>query len=190
MSNGNSTALQALNQQDIDDRRREVEKLRLRGFSVNAITKALAVSAKTVYRDLEHIRAMNLAEVSTTEKDEHLANALVRYREIEEQAWAEYAASEPGSASRLRALDLIRVTQGDKIKALRDTGYIRVEAQQVEVTVNHKLGEVWSQELQAEVANAMLSRALTPQLEEPLPESDIIDAEFSENLENDEIDEE
>ena len=181
------TALQALNRYDLDDRRREVEKLRLRGLSATAISKLLNVSQKTIYRDLEVIRETNLSLVSVTEKDEHLANALTRYREVEERAWAEYHSAPEGTPVRIKALDLIRVTQSDKIKALRDTGFIQTQAQQVEVRVEHKLEEVWSPELQAEVAQAMLDRALTPQLAEPIPESDVIDAEIveTENLKND-----
>ena len=183
-----STALQNIAQHEVDERRRQVEKLRLRGTPVSTIAKILNVSDKTIYRDLKAIREQNIEAVSKTEKEEHMANAMARYREIEERAWTDYHTAAEGSPARIKALDLIRVIQSDKIKALRDTGFIQNQAQKVEVEVNHKLEEVWSPELQAEVAQAMLQKALTPQLEEPVHEGEIIDAELLDDDEEEDTD--
>jgi predicted transcriptional regulator len=180
-SNGNGTAVAKqsvsarLTQYEIAERRKNVERLRLRGLSVTAIAKLLKVEVWTVSKDLKAVQEQNIKEVNDFDQSAAVAEAMSRYREIEERAWAEYSSAD-SSRERLKALDLLRVTQGDKLKALADTGLIHKEPVQLEVKHTHQLD--WTPEMRDNVARALLYQGLTPQLAEPtLDEAEIIEVE-------------
>jgi transposase-like protein len=167
-----------------EERQQTVQRMRLRGMTVRAIAKLLRVNPSTVQRDMQEIRRKNQDSVSAAERDEHMAEAMARFQEVEERAWSEYHAADEGSAQRIKALDLLRVIATDRIKALKDTGFIKVDPQKVEIKHEHKLEEMWTPELMAEVAQKLLDKALTPQLAEPISEAEIIDEDEGDGTNN------
>ncbi len=174
------TAIQKANQLEVEDRREQVQGLRLQGHSIRSIADLTGSSRATVQRDLEHIKNSNASRVDETESNIVVAEALSYYHALETEAWASYRAAKEGSSQAIKALDLIRVIQGDKVKALRDTGFIKTGPAQVEVQVHHKLEQVVTPELMAEISMSLLQKGLTTQLPEPIPQEDVMEAEIVE----------
>jgi len=173
-------ALEVTHAFDIEERRLEVQRLKFKGGTVRGIAAQLGVSPSTIQLDIKAIKAANAAAEGEITSEDRLAEAMVHYRELEAQAWRSYHAAQEGSMQALKALDLLRVIQSDKIKALRDTGFIRDAPAQVEVQVSHRLEQIATPELMAELSIALIEKGLTPQLAEPVPENEILDAEVVE----------
>lgn len=172
---------------EIADRRDKVHKLRVAGHTLKQIQDILKISKSTVFRDLEAIRAETEKHVDEDERRDHLVNALSRYDALEASAWDQYRAAEAGMPAAIKALDLLRVLNADRIKALKDTGYIKAETQQVEVQVNHRLEEVLTPQLRDDMSMLLLEQKLTPNLAAPVPEDEIIDVEPLEDEEEGEV---
>lgn len=172
------TAIQKANQLELEERRQTVESMRLQGLTVRDIADKLGISRSTVQRDLDTIKQENSVKITATQSDELMAEAMSYYHELETEAWSSYRAAKAGSSQAIKALDLIRVIQGDKIKAFKDTGFIRTdETQHVEVQVNHRLEQVATPEMMEAMSKYLLEQGLTTDLEEPIHESEILDAE-------------
>ena len=163
---------------ELQERREQVQSLRIRGLSMRVIAKMLNVSPKTIERDLLAIRAQNESAVDASQQNQVVGEALARLRAVEERAWSEYHSSKK-SHERLKALDLIRTLQNDQLKAFKDAGILSSGAEHtVEVTHTHRLD--WSEEMKEKVSRALLQQSLTPHLAEPVPESEVIDATYTE----------
>lgn len=167
-----STALVRLTNLEIEERREQVQKLRLRGISIRSIAKIVQVSPNTVQRDLAAIRSRNSTALEQFEQNEHVGEALSRFEEVEERAWSEYHAAKKPS-EKLSALNLIRTVQNDKLKALIETGFIQKDTPKAVVEHTHKID--WTPDMQDRIAEALLESTLNPQLEEPYPDAEIID---------------
>lgn len=156
-----------------ESRQEQICSLRLRGLTFVNIAKVLGISISTVQKDFKAIQKINAKRIDGLEQAEFIGESLAHYEEIEKKAWSEYHGAKK-TQEKIKALDLIRVIQGDKIKALKEVGLIRgAEVKQVDVTHHHQLD--WSVETQQRVAKAMLQASLTHQLAEPVAESEIID---------------
>lgn len=161
----------------VSERRSKVHAMRVAGRTLNEIKTELKISKATVCRDLDAIRAETERVVSESERLDHMANAKDRYDALEANAWEQYRNAVPGSPPAIKALDLIRVITGDRIKALKDTGYIRSETQQVEVQHTHRLSEVLTPQLKEEMSRLLLEQKLTQDLDQPVHESEILSLE-------------
>lgn len=167
---------QRLNQYEIAERRLKVMRLRLSGLSYIAVGKSLGITVAVVRKDLKATAEKNQAKLDSFSQNEVIAEALSTLDEVHCRAWAEFAMSEEGSPHRLKVLDLIRNTTGDRLKALHDCGLIRKETQKVEVEHSIKLD--WSEEVQEKVARALLQTTMSSMLAEPeLDTHDVIDVE-------------
>ena len=163
-------------------RRQQVQRLRLRGLSISEIAKQLSVSFLTAQKDLEAVSKTNQDHVDQFQQSQFVGESMEIFDDLRQRAWDEYNSADPGSKIRLQSLDLIRVIQHDKFKALQDTGLIQKAAQQVEHT--HTMALPWTDEIKLAVIDKLLQSQLSTQLSLPTPDPDhvpgknIIDAEF------------
>jgi hypothetical protein len=141
------------------ERRRQVMKLRLRGLGVPQIAQVLKVKERVVIDDLEVVQRQNAQNVDKFQQNQF----------VEERVWSEFAAMEAGTPGRLKALDMVRVLQNDRLKALLDTGIVKKD-EAVVVEHIHKLDDRWTPTVKATVAKALLEAGLTTQLAEPTPD--------------------
>jgi len=155
---------------EIAERRLKVQRLRLRGLSTSTIAKMLGVSFNTVAKDLEAVQKENISKITNFDQDAFVSENQAVLDMVIERAWGEYSSFKEGEPGRIKALDMVRVAQNDKLRALIETGMIHKEPQQVEHT--HTFNLPWDEDTKHVVAEALLQRALAPQLAAPTPHLD------------------
>jgi hypothetical protein len=162
---------------EIRERRYEVRALRLQGFNITQIADKLGHDPQTIRKDLQVIREEQSAEAKTFDRDQHVAEAQERFDLIEQKAWEVFNEAKPGSATKVKALDLVRLSQSDRTKIMVDTGVIVKEQRQLEVKHTHSLE--WDDDMRERVARALVEQSLKTPLLEPTPEEDldVIDVE-------------
>jgi DNA-directed RNA polymerase specialized sigma24 family protein len=153
---------------EVMQRRKDVLRLRMRGHAYKEIADKLKISVNTVKNDLNTVREDAEKQVKGFRQEHFVGETMTVFDDIMARAWEEFFACSLGSKQRIAALDLVRVTQNDKFKALADVGMITKASQ--EVTHRHVHEMPWDEHLQQQVIQGMLSRALTPQLEAPEPD--------------------
>jgi len=161
--------------EEIEDRRKQVGRLRMRGLGYRSIAKLLGVGFMTVKRDLEAIREDNKKRVSAFEQEQHLGESLSVFEECELRAWQDYHEAGAGTIQRKHFLDTIQDARNNQIKLLTDVGLISKEPAKVDVRVRSELIQHWSPEAQALVAMAILKSKL-PAAAEPIPDRNLIEA--------------
>ena len=169
---------------EIRERRYEVRQLRLKGMNPGDIALKLGVEPATISKDLKAIREEQAGEMDEFDRAQHVVEAGERYDMIDQLAHDTYDAAKAGSQTRIKALDLLRLTQGDRTKTMIDTGVIQKEAHRVEVTHSHKLE--WDDEMRRKVANALVAQSLTSQLAAPTLEDaeNVIDVDSVEDVDS------
>jgi len=155
--------------EEIEDRRKQVARLRLRGLGYRSIAKILNVGHMTIKRDLEAIREENKRRVSGFEHAQMIGESLSVFEEVELRAWQDYHDADKGSVQRRQFLDVIQNARNNQIKLLTDIGLVSKEPHKVDVTVRTDAIEHWSPEAQALVAMAILKAKLSPPAD-PVPE--------------------
>jgi len=171
-----------INKFEIEERRTKIQRLRLRGLGYENIAKLLGITAVMVERDMIAIADKNRKSIDNFQQNQFIAENLGVLDEVMERAWAEFSTAAEGTTHRLKSLDLVRSTQGDKMKALIDCGLIEKEPQHIDVEHSFKLD--WDPDFQDRVVAAMLLQATPSQLAEPTPDTtDIIDVESDDELE-------
>ncbi len=146
------------------ERRKRVRKLRLEALTVEQIADRLDVSAKTVSRDLEDLRAGTPA--SRDDQRAFIGGQMDVYDRLNRLAWQEFEhASSPDG--RLKALNAIRRIQNDKRKALIDVGLLQPMESPMAASPPTPLP--WNNQTRQAVAQALIAQTLSP-LAEPEPE--------------------
>lgn len=109
--------------EQIEDRRRQVYNLFLRGYKPKQISRILAVPHSTINHDI-HARRGDLREAAEkVDPVSYLADVREEYRMLREEAWANYrAADKPGD--KIKFLKLITKLSSDETKQLQDLGAI------------------------------------------------------------------
>jgi len=153
-----------LTQWEKKERQKQVLRLRLRGLSEAVIAKALNVSTFTVNRDLKTIQEANSEQMNNLQRNQFVAESLTVFGELSERAWSEVHANPTGTVGRLKALDLVRIVEKDKLSALVDTGLIQKVPP---VVIEPKAPIMWSEEAQQAIAQIMLKEALRSPVIEP-----------------------
>lgn len=157
-------------QYEMMQRRQQVQRLRLRGLSIGEIAKQVGVSFQTVQKDMEMVQKENQDKVDKFQQAQFVGESLVVFDEIIHHAWSEFQHADPGSKQRLQSLDLVRVTQHDKLKSLQDTGLIHKAVQQVEH--KHTIALPWTPEVKDAVVTQLLQSQLSTTLALPTPDPD------------------
>ena len=151
-----SSALGKVSRDEIDDRRRKVLRLRMRGLGYRTIAKLVGVGHMTVKRDLEAIKEENREKVGKLTKVDHVSEALTAYQEVELRAWQDYHEAKAGSKERQAFLREVRDSRRDQTKLLTDLGLIEKTPHETHVKVSAEVIRHWSVEAQDLVAMAML----------------------------------
>ncbi len=109
---------------EIERRRAEVVRLRSQGHSLWEIGRRLHVSGKTVARDLIASRDRDTKPLSEAELRTLVYEALARFDLVQKMAWQEFEDLRPGASGRLASLDLVRRTECERLKLLRELGVL------------------------------------------------------------------
>lgn len=171
-------------EQEIFDRRMRVYQLRQRGYTYERIGKELQISYLTVKKDMDAVHEMARDQVVDFDGPGFIAKELASYDDLIKSGWREYERGANG-VQRVKALEFIRQTKSDKVKALKDVGVVAekpVETTSVNITAAVIKG--WTPEVQVAASKAILESLMPAQLPEPIPEevdsSNIIEVEATE----------
>jgi diadenosine tetraphosphate (Ap4A) HIT family hydrolase len=151
---------------EIAQRRKDVLRLRMRGNTYREIATTLGIGVNTVKSDLREVQEENAQRVKGFRQDHFVGETMTVFDDVIQHAWIEYA--RVGPKDRLGALDLIRATANDRMKALMDVGLVHKAEQEVKHTHVHELP--WSESVKQQVIQTMLNQALTPQALLPTPD--------------------
>jgi len=158
---------------EIADRRQQVMRLRLQGLTPAVIAKLINVSPATVSTDLKAVQQEQIEKVDALKVNEFMADALEMLAMVEEKAWSEYQKADPGSPARLKALDMVRRVQLDKLTALSDVGIFK-KPEEVPKKIEHEHHVRFDLPPQARqnAARALLNETLASNLLEPSPDGE------------------
>lgn len=174
----------------LTERQIQILKLSLRGFPQTLIANVVKVSQPTVSIELKKIREHMKARGGGVDQELVVGRSLTVYDDVQQKAYDLYHTSDDPS-NKLKSLQIMLQSEKDRMKLLMDLGLVERAAQEV----NHnlvqpsKFVEAWNTGQVQKAARALLEAGFTP-LEEPKPpDSDVIDAEYSDSEEVDAEDE-
>jgi len=167
--------------EEIEERRKQVARLRMRGLGYRAIGKLLSVGHMTIKRDLEAIRENNKEKVTTLDRSEHVGESLSVFEEVELRAWQDYHTAQAGSQQRQKFLAEVQEARKNQTRLLTDLGVVSRAPLESVIKVSAEVIQGWSSSAQDLVALAILKSQLKP-LAEPredkmLEEDNIIDVQ-------------
>lgn len=168
------------------DRRKKAWAFRKRGWTYERIADELNVSWMTVKRDLDMMQQEIQESTIDFDVQGFVTEDVAEYDDLIASGWEQY---EKGANvhQRVKALDFIRMTKGDRFKVLKEAGIIQGKPVEVEHKVTAAVIHGWSDEVRKAASRAILesmmgSTPLDPIPEEPLlkePEN-VIDVDVSE----------
>lgn len=166
--------------EDVEERRQKALALHTRGKSVRAIAQRMGVSHGTISRDINIAKESGVKDIEEFDRDKYVTETITGYKDIVREAWRIYDVSD--SETRLKALNMVRLTLKDLRQALQDTGPLKKENDSSsENSIHWTIIANWSPENIKEAAQALLGARLNTKLEDPEPpemyEKDIIDVE-------------
>jgi hypothetical protein len=163
------------NREELERRRVEAQRLRIRGLTYTQIARELAVDVATIRRDFEAIRMANRERLHALTPQDLAAQCEETYNELERRLWAEYESAPENSRHRLNALDLLRLTVNDRVRCLRDCGLIGesdATLRRADGRPGYELDFQLSADERAFLAEQLIQRALVRELPGPVPEPD------------------
>tara|TARA_R100001594_G_scaffold28869_1_gene54199 strand:- start:3637 stop:4200 length:564 start_codon:yes stop_codon:yes gene_type:complete len=165
----------ATTREERDERREQILRLKMSGKSNRVIARTLNVSVGTVKNDLQVIRQNNGKRFTSEDVSEYLGISLKVFEEVEIHAWQEYHECAPGTAGRIKALDLIRNARKDGISLRQEVGMIQraPEKREVEVTSTTTITQLDPQVRRA-LADALIDAHCTTALPAPEPNEIIL----------------
>lgn len=179
---------QKMTKVEIEQRRKQVRKLRLRGLSISNIAKLLTVSVGTIQRDLDAIVEESRKELANFTPNDYLAEDKAFYDELIELGYSEFMSAKPNTPQRIRALEFLRQARGDRRQAYKDCGLIQNQDVNVQHEVVYNLP--WNDDVQKVIAVELLKRSLSAPPQEPQLDTNIVDIGFEavEDAKNVEVD--
>ena len=112
---------------ELEERRLQVLRLRHRRMSEGQIARALNVSASTVSRDLEYVRAHwqdFLGPDQTFDRAVFIGETLARYEDVESTAMHESARAGISIKDKMRCLQVAMIARTHQVALLEDSGII------------------------------------------------------------------
>lgn len=171
---------QALNQglavrkygpEELDMRRRDAYKMRLRGMTYAEIGEALGVSHVTARNDVEKAKSMAIHDTANYDSKDHVAEMMAAYDDILQTSW-EISKSTRDPEVRLKALQEVRKTVNDKQKALMNAGMLGPQNVPTPTTLNIGVIGHWSEANIQEAIQAVLGLQLTTPVLDPEPDTE------------------
>jgi hypothetical protein len=165
----------ATTREERDERRDRILRLKMSGKSNRVIAQTMKVSVGTVKNDLQVIRQEQGRRFTDEDVAEYLGISLKVFEEVEIHAWREYTECAPGTAGRIKALDLVRNARKDGISLRQEVGMIQraPEKREVEVTSTTTITQLAPQVRRA-LANALIEAHCTTALPPPEPSEVIV----------------
>lgn len=143
-------------------------RLRLRGMTIRGIAKGMNVSPAVIHREVTKIRELKASQLTSRPTEEHAADAITLYEEVEQSALEIYTDSSNDKNMQLRALSTALQARDKHVKLLMDLGIMQkanVDKPQVNNTV---ILQGWNEDVKRFVADKIIEAQLTP-LEAPVP---------------------
>lgn len=175
----------------LTDKQKQVFKLKLRGFTQRAIGEVMDISQPAVSKHWKAIQKHFSDIGATINQNQVVGESVTLYQEVEERAWdLYYTAKQAGKLGDCnKALSTIMTARDKSLTLLMDLGLLRRAAVEHEHNVSMSpLIEQWRSgdaQKKLDVTARVIETQLDP-LDDPLPPTDIEDAEV---FELDELDE-
>jgi len=159
-------------QESIEERRRQVYNLHLRGYKGQQISRILGVPSQTVSTDIRE-RRIDLREAAEkVDPVAYLADLREEYRLLKEEAWANYrTADKPGD--KVKFLKLVTKLTADETKQLQDLGALEKAANKSKLEIDADVnihGQV-SIDVTEERLEALTAVIISQQLDVPPEEA-------------------
>lgn len=171
-------ALARRKQIEADERLTVIEQKRREGKKITEIADDLGVAARTVERDLALIRKRNVDYISEAKREEIVADAVAQWESLKAKLWDEFEAAE-SSAMRMKALDMIRVLEKDKLSAMKDAGMLTPKTGDSSESAKSTIAEILSPDVIQAVSVTILGELMPSDLADPVPD-DALEAEIVE----------
>lgn len=155
---------------EIEQRRKDVLKLRMRGLNYHNIATTLGISVFTVRNDLAALQKEAKKRTDNFQAAAFVGEVVESLDDVIARAWEEFNANLIGTKGRTDALRLIQAANIDKLKVLIDVGLVSKVAQEVKHKVSMELP--WDEGMKQAVIHQMLQRSLKPQNALPTPDPD------------------
>lgn len=162
--------------EEVEERRSKVFQLRLRGHSYDYIASVMNLSAMTVKRDFDAITEENKDIVATFDKSNFVGETIATIDDVIARAWEDYNATLPGTTQRLKALDMVRLANLDRVRIMNECGVIQKQAEKHEHNVSVEVIQGWDPEVRQRAVEAILQGVLKTPLLEPVKDENVIDA--------------
>jgi len=117
-------------QLEIEERRKHVFELMLRGTSVGAMAKVLSVHENTILNDLRQIRQQNRQKIDDVVVKEEIGEAVAKLDDLMTKALQEYELTEKDNLKAV-FLEQARKALMDKMKLLVEVGVIPAATKEV-----------------------------------------------------------
>ncbi|NJL54096.1 helix-turn-helix domain-containing protein [bacterium] len=170
----------------LNDRQKMIARLRMRGLSQSAIAKVIGVSQPIISKELARIKEWQIERGASVDQAAVVGNTVSLYEEIEHRAWEIYhsAQSTDGGADKAKALSLVMTARDKHTKLLMDLGLLKRAANETKHTVQvSPFMEKWNDgSAKKALADSIVTKQLST-LAEPTPDPDWVDAEFTEEEE-------
>jgi len=151
----------------LEERRREVLKLKMEGYSVSEMQVALQATETEIRNDLKVIRDRNVQRATGEDIDNHIGASLSVYERIQAESWKRYQESD--DSKKPKYLDIIRAAENDKNKFLSNVGHIDKKPQEQTLRVEHSVVADLSRETTVSIRKALLKGHASRTLPEPEP---------------------
>jgi len=155
-----------VSQDVIEERRKNVWRLKQRDISPAIMSKLLGVAESTIQKDLAALKDQMDGELDNLAPNEFLADTMRVYQELELRAWQEYYSAKAGTQVRKAALDQIRSFRDARLKLLQDLGIVHKEGEGRSATYMNIDLRDWGEDAKEDIVKLLLQREL-PNLQEP-----------------------
>ncbi len=160
----------------------------MRGLSQQAISNLEGVSQPIISQELKKIKDWQAERGANVDQQVIVGNTGTLYEEVEQMAWQMYYTPEISVGEKAKCLAVVMAAREKHTKLLMDLGLIKKASSEVKVT--HEISPflaTWKEKQKKELADSIVEGQLKA-LPEPEPErEDVIDAEFTETLEDDDV---
>ena len=174
---------------EIELRRLEVARQRLRGKSISEIARDMSYSEVTIKNDLDAVYEARKEYLFNFSQVDFVNESLSVFQELERRAFNQMDHIPAGDSRHSKFLNDIRNTRQNMIGLLQDAGLVRKEAPEVKVNVTMEVLKNWSPQQVDLVAESILDAAIIAEEEEVEEERDMY-AEakaVAENINEDEL---
>lgn len=164
----------------LTERQKRVARLRMRGLSQKAIANLEGTHQPIISQELRRIKEWQAERGANVDQNAVVGSASTLYEEVEQMAWQMYYTPEISVSEKAKCLAVVMSAREKHTNLLMDLGLVRKAGTEVKVT--HELSpflQRWKPKDKKELADSVITSQLKS-LPEPTPESDVLDAEFEE----------